>query len=119
GVLRPRHRDNASHVLYAVVYSVSQKLAFYLLVRAAEAGSERVSALYHKAAYYPVECQPVIEVVLDQLQKVFYGYRSLLGIKLQLDLFSVFHFNSYHSCFLLSYISYIISSGSTSVSPSG
>ena len=76
--------------------AVHQEFTLDLLLSSAHSGTLGVAALYHEILDNAVEYQPVIEAGADQLAEVLHCYRSLVRIKLELYLLSVFHFDNDH-----------------------
>ena len=89
-ILRPCHGDHAALVLEIGGNTVHKELALDLVLCAAHAGSLGISALDHEILDDSVEYQTVVEAVLHQLEEVLNSDGSLVGVKLQLDLLSVF-----------------------------
>ena len=90
------HRENAAGVLKIVLEAVCREFALNVLAGVSGAVAAGTAALYHKSAYYSVECEPVIKALVYELLEVCDSFGRYLGIKLYLDLLSVFKFNDNH-----------------------
>ena len=105
GIHGPGHADDAALVADRVVDAVLAELALDGPAGAAHAGPRRVAALDHEARNDPVKDRPVIKLVVNQFQEVFYCDRSRFFIELNIDDASVFHGDPDHpvsSFFMLS-----------------
>lgn len=90
------HGKNAFCVLQVIFYTVLGEFSFNGVTGAAGSVTNRVAALDHKAFDDSVENQPVIEILIDQTDKVIYGNRGDFRIKLCLYNISVFHGDCYN-----------------------
>ena len=76
------------------VFQLWAEFIFYHISRTASPIPVRVTALYHKTAYYPVERKPVIESFLRQINEVLCSNGCILFIEFKLDS----PFIRYNSC---------------------
>ena len=87
------HGQNAPLVGQHVFHAVHEELALDGLFRAAGAVAQRVAALDHEAADDAVEGEAVVELLVDQVHKIFHGDGSHVRIELGHDGAVVLHVN--------------------------
>ena len=73
GMLGSRHGEHALRVLQGVIHTVCGELALNAVAGTAHTCSVGASALNHEALDYAVEDQTVVELPVDQTDKIIYG----------------------------------------------
>ena len=82
-------------MLQVIFDTVVSKFSFNGVAGASHTGSVGTSALDHEAFDDPVEDQPVVKALIDQTDKVIYGNRSNVRVKLCFHDVAIFHCDRY------------------------
>ena len=88
------HGQNAFGVLQIVSYAVSSEFTLDAVAGATTSGAVRTSTLDHETADDTVEDQTVIEMLVDQADKIVNGFGCNFRIKLAFDHTAILHSNS-------------------------
>ena len=89
------HGNDAALMGEIVDDAVASEFALDGLVRASDAGAQRVTALNHEAGDDAVENDAGIEIAVAKIHEVCNGDRSDLRIQLQLDIIAGLHIDLY------------------------
>ena len=93
------HRQNTLGVLQIVAYAVSSEFTLDAVAGTTTSGAVRTSALDHETADDTVEDQTVIEMLVDQADKIVNGFGCNFRIKLAFDHAAILHGNSNNRIF--------------------
>ena len=93
------HGQNTLGVLQIVSYAVSSELTLDAVAGTTTSGAVRTSALDHETADDTVEDQTVIEMLVDQTDKIVNGFGCNFRIKLAFNHAAILHGNSNNRIF--------------------